>query len=148
MPTIFTYFACISAITPPVCVAVFTGAAIAGGEIGKTAAHAIKLGLSGFIVPFLFVYSPVLIAEGSFGAIVQAFITATIGVLSLSMSLAGISYFGNLEWHWWQRVLFFGAFAGLVDPGWLTDVIGLGLLALGILSHPGVWKAVLRARPS
>jgi len=142
------YFACISAITPPVCVAVFTAAAIAGGELGKTAVHAIKLGLSAFIVPFLFVYSPVLIAEGSFGAILQAFVTATIGVLSLSMSLAGIPYFGNLKWHWWQRVLFFGAFAGLIDPRWLTDVIGLGLLILGILSHPGVWKSIFRGRLS
>jgi TRAP transporter 4TM/12TM fusion protein len=140
------YFACISAITPPVCVAVFTGAAIAGGQIGKTAVHAIKLGLSAFIVPFLFVYSPVLIAEGSVGAILQAFVSATIGVLSLSMSLAGISYVGNLRWYWWQRLLFFGAFAGLVDPGWVTDVIGLALLAVGVLSHPDAWKLFRRRK--
>ncbi|MBW2147164.1 MAG: TRAP transporter fused permease subunit [Deltaproteobacteria bacterium] len=55
------YFAIISALTPPVALAALAGAGIAGGNYFKTGVEAFKLAVSGFIIPYMIVYNPVLI---------------------------------------------------------------------------------------
>ncbi len=127
------YFACISAITPPVCAAAYAGAAIAGSPIFKTGFTATKLGIAAYIVPFLFVYYPVLLMRGSAQTILWSSGTALIAVIAVSMAAEGYFYAGKIEFNVFQRLLFFGAFAGLIVPGWHSDLFGFLFLVVGMI---------------
>ena len=78
------YFAVMSAITPPVALAAYAAAGVAGVDPFKTGITAFQLGIAAFIVPFMFMYSPELMMVGSAGAIAFACVTAVIGVYLLS----------------------------------------------------------------
>ena len=78
------YYAILSFITPPVCVAAFAGAAIAESKAMETGFIALKLGIVAFIVPYMFVYQPALLGIGETPEIIWAAITAIIGVIGLS----------------------------------------------------------------
>jgi TRAP-type uncharacterized transport system fused permease subunit len=118
------YFAVLSAITPPVALAVYAAAGIARSELWSSGWAAVKIGFPGFIVPFMFVYEPALLMIGTWPAIIQAFVTASIGVLLFAAGLHG--YFLTAA-SWWQRVLLIVAGLGLIDPGLVTDMVGAAL---------------------
>ncbi|KKM09802.1 C4-dicarboxylate ABC transporter permease [Clostridiales bacterium PH28_bin88] len=122
------YFGNISNITPPVALAAFAGAGIAGASPDKVGWTAVRLGIAAFIVPFMFVYSPELVFQaGNAGASILAGLTAIIGVVALGA--AGARY---LLTHATvaETVLLYGVALGLIKPGLLTDVLGLAGLAL------------------
>lgn len=118
------YFGCISAITPPVAVAAYAGAAIAGSDPMRTGYTAWRLGLAAFIVPFMFIYGPPLILVGNLWEILQASVTSLIGVALLAASLQGFALMrlGAVE-----RIFLFAAALLLIKPGWITDLIGIGM---------------------
>ena len=118
------YFGCLSHITPPVCLAAFAAASLAGTPPMKTGLAAWRIGLAGFIVPFMFVYGPALIMEGSAIDIVIACVTAMIGVWALAISLEGYIF---RSFPGWQRVFPFAAALLLIHPGIITDIIGLAI---------------------
>ncbi len=122
------YFAILSAITPPVALAVYAAASLAKADLWKTGWAAVRIGAAGFIVPFMFAYEPALmliVKPGEWHVAVIAAITATIGCVALAGGLYG--YFVRSCALWERFVLLAGAFL-LIKPGWLTDLIGLGLL--------------------
>lgn len=124
------YFAIISAITPPVALAAYAAGGIAGSDPMKTAFQACKLGIAAFIVPYMFVYAPSLLAIGEPDRIALAAVTALIGVVALAA--ASVGYFirkANII----ERIIFLGAALTLIKPGLTTDFIGLGLFALGFI---------------
>ena len=59
------YFAVVSCITPPVAICAYAAASIAISDPVKTGWEAFKLGVAGFVVPFIFVYHPGLLFQGS-----------------------------------------------------------------------------------
>lgn len=118
------YFAVISAITPPVALASFAAAGMAQADPWKTSWIALKMGLATFIVPFMFFYSPVLLMQGPWPEIVQATVTASIGVWFLAASTEG--WFGG-KLAMPLRVLMFVAALCLMHPGTITDIIGLAV---------------------
>ncbi|MEH2541903.1 TRAP-type uncharacterized transport system fused permease subunit [Bradyrhizobium sp. AZCC 1699] len=124
------YFSCLSAVTPPVALAVYAAASIGGAGLWASGLQAMKFAAAGFIVPFFFVYNPALLFEGPWPDILRAVLTGTIGVIALAASLEG--YFLRVA-TWFERALFFVAAMLLIDPNAITDVIGLGLLAIGLL---------------
>jgi TRAP-type uncharacterized transport system fused permease subunit len=126
------YFAIISAITPPVCGAVYVAAAIARSNWWKTGWIAVRFGLSGFIVPFFFFYAPTLLLFGKPGWIILNSMTAAIGVYTLS---AGAMGFFLRPLSWIERVIMITAAVLLIDPGILTDIIGLVLLGAVYLNQ-------------
>ena len=83
------YFGALSTITPPVALSTFAAAGIAGSGLWETGIAAMKLAVSGFIIPFIFCYSEELILVGSTGDIIFALCTATIGCCILSVALGG-----------------------------------------------------------
>lgn len=83
------YFGVISAITPPVCMAAFAAAAISGAHPMRTGVTAFRLGIAVFIVPFIMVYHPALVLNGSVFEIVRAAATALLGAGALAASLEG-----------------------------------------------------------
>lgn len=119
------YFGCMSNVTPPVALAAFAAAGVAGSEAMKTAFTALMLASAGFIVPFMFVYGPPLLLDGSVGEIGLAVVTAMFGVTALAASAVGYLQ-RNLGI--WERVLLGLSALVLIAPGLLTDVIGLTVM--------------------
>jgi TRAP-type uncharacterized transport system fused permease subunit len=119
------YYGCLSHLTPPVALAAYAAAGLAESPPMKTGFAAWRIGLAGFIVPFMFVYGPALILEDSALNIIIAFISATIGVWALAVSLEGYIF---RAFPWWQRVLPFAASLLLIKPGIYTDLMGLAIL--------------------
>lgn len=124
------YFAIISAITPPVAMAVYAAAGISGSNIWKTGLAAMKIGATGFIVPFMFVYGPSLLLIGSFVPIVATVVSASVGVVALSAGLMGWLL---KEANYFERGMLIGAAIMLIKPGLYTDAVGLVLLTLVVL---------------
>jgi len=118
------YFAIISAITPPVCAAVYVAAAIARANWLKTGIIATRLGLAGFIVPYMFVYAPALLLEGPVLEIALASVTACLGVIALA---AGTMGFLVRPTRWVERIALISAALLLIKPGLASDALGLAL---------------------
>jgi len=118
------YFAVISAITPPVALASFAAAGLAQADPWKTSWIALKMGLATFIVPFMFFFSPVLLMQGPWPEIMQATVTASIGVWFLASSTEG--WFGGKLANP-LRLLMFVAALLLIHPGTITDLVGLAI---------------------
>ena len=126
------YFAIISAITPPVAMAVYAAAGIGKTPLWPTGMAAMRLGATGFIVPFMFVYGPSLLFVGTWGEILTTIASACVGVTCLAASLHGW-LLGPARV--WQRVLLFAAAVNLIVPGLWTDLLGLALLAVVLLAQ-------------
>lgn len=124
------YYAIISAITPPVALAVYAGAGLAGSDLWKTGLAAVRLGAPGFIIPFMFAYEPALLFIGSPWFILLSFATASIGVVMLAASLIGWFF---RETNFLERLLLFAGAILLIKPGVYTDIAGLILLALTVV---------------
>jgi TRAP transporter 4TM/12TM fusion protein len=86
------YLGGISMVTPPVCIAAYAGAAIADSSPMQTGFAAARLGIIAYIVPFLFIYFPGLLFEGSPSHIIMAVATALLGCFALSAALSGFLY--------------------------------------------------------
>ena len=124
------YFAILSAITPPVALAVFAAASLAKADLWESGWAAVKIGAAGFVVPFMFVYEPALLMIGDWDDIVRGCFTATVGIAMLAGGLHG--YFLRRATNVERALLLAGAGA-LIFPSWPTDLTGLGLCALVLL---------------
>lgn len=133
------YFAVLSAITPPVALAVYAANAISRGTLMDTSWAAVKLGLTGYIIPFMFVFAPSLLLIGDPGTVALAVLTATIGVMCLAGGLHQYFFFGPARS--WERVMLIAAALVLIKPGLMTDLIGLGLIGLVAASQRWVRPA-------
>ena len=123
------YFSCLSAVTPPVALAVYAAASIGGAGLWGAGLQAMKFAAAGFIVPFFFVYSPALLFQGTWTEIGSVLVTGTLGVIALAAGLEGQFLRAAT---WLERGLFVAAAFLLIDPGFTTDVIGIALLAAGL----------------
>ena len=122
------YFGIIADITPPVCLAAFAGAAIAKANPIKTGIEASKLAIAAFLVPYIFVLSPqLLLINTTPWEVVQIIITAVIGMIGIGAAVEGW-YWTRMSW--WERIIILAGGLLLAIPGTLTDLIGLGLIAM------------------
>lgn len=119
------YFGCISNVTPPVSLAAYAAAGIAGAPPLRTAWTAMVLASAGFLVPFMFVYGPPLLLEGSLWSILVAAVTGLAGVSALAASTMG---YLRKRLGIWERVLLGAAAVALIFPGLVSD--GFGVLVL------------------
>ena len=136
------YFACLSAITPPVALAAYAGAGIAKCSPMTTAVEACKLGFAGFMVPFAFCYNPAMMMQGNVAEILSVFISAFIGV-----SIMSAGFQGWLLWklHLLERIIFICAGLLMFIPGTLTDITGLAIAIVLIAINMKKWKKVRTA---
>ncbi|MBO4873073.1 MAG: TRAP transporter permease [Lachnospiraceae bacterium] len=119
------YFACISAITPPVAMAAYAGASISGAKPMEVGFTACKLGICAFIVPFMFCFAPSLLWIGSFGTILGTIVTALIGATLLSYGLQRfVGCFSQPIGPVFAGILIALALL-LITPDTLTDIIGI-----------------------
>ncbi|MEN8243470.1 MAG: TRAP transporter fused permease subunit [Thermodesulfobacteriota bacterium] len=128
------YWGSVSYITPPVALAAYAAASIAGANPVKTANQAVKLGFVSLLVPFFFVYNPALVGHGTGLEILQAMGTAAIGIILLSAGFEGYVFFLK-RISWPVRLIFIAAGVLIFHPRSITDYIGLGLVLAGAMSH-------------
>jgi len=122
------YFGIAADLTPPVALAAYAGSGIAGSDPMKTGVTAFKLALAGFLVPYIYVYNPMLLFIDVVPMVmVQAIFTALLGVFLLAMATIGF-YKAYLAWY--MRIIALGGALGLLIPGTLTDLAGLAVLVL------------------
>jgi len=139
------YFGVIADITPPVALAAYAGAGIAGANSMRTGFQAVKLALAAFIVPYIFAYNPslLLIKPGtiiesgmvqyaSIGEIIPVVLTAMLGIVCLASAVENFLIVKNKIY---ETIPLFGAALGLLIPGILSDAIGLVILVLVIISQ-------------
>jgi TRAP transporter 4TM/12TM fusion protein len=121
------YFAILSAITPPVALAVFAAAGLAKANMWATGWAAMRAAAPAYIVPFMFIYEPALLLIGDWTASLHAAVSATLGVILLAAGLFG--YLIRPATPWQRAVLIIAALL-LIKPGWMTDLAGIALAAL------------------
>ncbi|MBK5103632.1 MAG: TRAP transporter permease [Burkholderiales bacterium] len=122
------YSAMLSAITPPVALAAYAAAGLARADPFKIALVACKFGIAAFIVPYFFAYSPALLGVNATPAlIIQAGGTAIIGGLCLALAVQG---WALRRINWFERLAFIGVAGLMLSTDWITDVIGLAVLAV------------------
>ena len=121
------YVAAKSSITPPVAIASYAAAAIAGTDPWKTSLLAFKLGLSVFIIPYMFVYGPALLGLAPVLEVTWVFITAMIGIFCLSVSCIGWLFVGlrGIE-----RLIYLSAALLLIQPSWGSDGTGFTIFLI------------------
>jgi TRAP-type uncharacterized transport system fused permease subunit len=122
------YFGIVADLTPPVALAAYAGAAIAQANPMKTAFTATKLAIGAFIVPYVFALNPaMLFIETTVWEVVLICITSFVGIFAVSSSLQG--YFLH-PMKWYERIVCVVGGLLLIYPGLVTDVIGLGMVAV------------------
>lgn len=136
------YWGLVSFITPPVCIAAFVAAGIAGANPMKTGLVATRLGIVTYIVPFMFIFSPVLVMIGSPAEIALATTTSLAGVLILSIGVVGRFYVGIGRLSLFERLVCLASALLLMRPGSVTDIIGIGIIL------PLVFWRLMRRRSS
>jgi TRAP-type uncharacterized transport system fused permease subunit len=121
------YFAILSAITPPVALAVFAAAGLARTSMWQAGWESMRVAAPSYIVPFMFVYEPSIMMVGDWLTIATSTIAAIVGVICLAAGLVG---FLHRPCAIWERVLLVIAALLLIKPGYISDAIGLALLAV------------------
>ena len=129
------FFGAMSFVTPPVCVAAFVAAGIAGSTPMKVGFTAARLGIAAYLVPFTFCYTSGLFLMGSFQGIVEAIVPTTIGIVFLAAGLAGFMF---VRLRYLERALFIAGGLLLLTPHLLSQGIGFALCVL--LSFFRFWK--------
>ena len=129
------FYACLSAITPPVAVANFAAAAIAGVNPSSLGPYAVKLAIGGFVVPFFFLFNPGLTVHGTLGDIVLDCIFGTACTVFASFALHGMLGFKDLGWA--LRAVLAACTVALIVPRlelqFAAAVVGVVVLALSYL---------------
>ena len=138
------YFAILSAITPPVAMAVYAANALAGGKVWEASIKAVKLGVTGFIVPFLFVYEPAILLQGDPFYVAAVVAQAAFGVVVLAAALHGYLLAPLKQWH--KSVLLL-ATIGLIYPDWRASVPAFAAVLLVMLLQRAMRPASERAEP-
>ena len=119
------YFGIIADITPPVALAAYAGSAIAKGNPLMTGVKASKLAIAAFIIPYVFVLSPVLLMiDATTGTLAAAAVTAVLGMVALSSSMIG--YLAD-NCSKIERLLLFVGGLLMIQPGAVTDMIGAAI---------------------
>ena len=120
------YFGIIADVTPPVALAAFAGSAISGGKPLKTGINASKLAIAAFIIPYIFVLSPViLMIDATPVGLITVLVTSIIGMIGLSASMIGCLV---KPLNMFERVVLFIGGLLMIQPGLVTDLVGFLLL--------------------
>jgi len=126
------YFAAISAITPPVCLAAYVGAGIAGADPMKVGLHAVRIGLIKYIIPYMFVFRPGIMLDGSLTDIL-------INLIELFMVILPISILVQRYWlqkiNWIEALLFIASIILIFPLGLKTLIMAVVCEAVAIGLH-------------
>ena len=119
------YFGIVADITPPVALAAYAGSAIAKSNPMKTGVNATKLAIGAFVVPYIFCMNPaMLLIDVTVIGMIQIIITSFVGIFGVAAALNGFLF---KKMNPVMRVLIFAAGIMMMDPGLVTDIVGVAL---------------------
>ncbi|WP_154865143.1 TRAP transporter permease [Neofamilia massiliensis] len=122
------YFGIVADITPPVALAAYAGSGISGGDPLKTGFQAVRLAIAAFLIPYLFVYNPVmLLIDANFLRVITVVISALIGMVGIS---AGLSNYFVAKTNIVEKIILLVGGFGLLVPGTVTDIMGVAALVV------------------
>jgi len=134
-----------SNVTPPVCIAAFAGAGIAGSKPYQTGIHAMRFSAYLYVMPFLFVYTPILMPDGFSSAVLFCWLSAFFSTIPFAAALTGY-LFGRLRLL--QRIMLLASCLLLLHFGMITNGIGLLLIAaVGISQYMKNRRIALEQKP-
>jgi TRAP-type uncharacterized transport system fused permease subunit len=130
------YYGLVSAITPPVALASFAAAGIAGSNPMQTGFHSLRLGIAKYVLPFVFVYAPGMVFVGSWQQILLGIVGGFAGIYALTVTTEGwcISRVG-----WPTRILMAVCALLFFVPGLKLGTVGLGFSLPYWLTHLLAW---------
>ncbi|NDK31291.1 TRAP transporter permease [Nesterenkonia haasae] len=132
------FFGILADVTPPVCLAAFAGAGIAGANPMRAGVSAMRMAVAGFLIPYAFILEPALLLEGTFTELILALGTVVLGMIGVSSGLAGyLIAHGTVV----DRVLLVVGGVMLIYPDVVVSGAGLGVVAAAVAI-----QAVLRSR--
>ena len=139
------YFAIISFITPPVAISAYAASGVSGANAMKTGFLAFKLGIAGFIVPYLFLYSPALLGGEGILSVLSRAVPAILGITALAASFIGWFVFRLSPV---QRFALFVGSIALVTPYLIIEAAGAAILiALFVYGRTRQKRGTLGAAP-
>jgi TRAP-type uncharacterized transport system fused permease subunit len=128
------YFGIVADITPPVALAAYAGAAIAKANPIRTGITATRLAITAFIIPYIFVLSPAMLFifpnpgdPTNVLKVIQIIITSLVGMWGVASGIEGymFKHMNPIE-----RIMAIVGGLGLIDPGFFTDIAGIGLISI------------------
>jgi TRAP-type uncharacterized transport system fused permease subunit len=135
------YYGVLADITPPVAMAAYAAAGMAGGDPFKTGNMAFRLGLAKALVPFVFVFSPSLLIVAK-GFTLEAFIiTFVTCILGITMLAAALSNYFLVEMKRWEKVMCFAGAVCLIAPNMTSAMVGMALVTPMLVRHIMAWRA-------
>ncbi|AQS60430.1 C4-dicarboxylate ABC transporter [Desulforamulus ferrireducens] len=124
------YFGIIADVTPPVALAAFAGAGIAGADPMRTGIQASKLAIAAFLIPYIFILSPsLLLIDTTLPKVLLMMTTSLIGMTAVAGAVSGY-LMTNTKWV--DRILLFVGGLMMIDPNLITDLVGVSLLAVAV----------------
>jgi TRAP transporter 4TM/12TM fusion protein len=136
------YYGVLSFLTPPVCMAAYAAASLAGANMMKTAFQSMRLGIAAYLVPFIFAYKPALLLRGAPVDVAEACVTAVIGVFFIATGIEGFLF---RVLNPWKRAAFVLGGVITMIPGILFDAVGLCMVVPILLAE---WQFRKRMRLS
>jgi TRAP-type uncharacterized transport system fused permease subunit len=122
------YFSTLSFITPPVCPAIYVAATIGRTALFPTAFSAMRMAISAYIVPFIFVLSPAFILMGNVNDIVIVILRSMSGLVALMVAMQGYIFFFEKALTIPERILFLIGAVGLILNNSLGNIIAIGII--------------------
>ncbi len=126
---VFIYSA-VGALTPPVAITAYTAAAISKADPNQTAWLSCRYGAVAYLVPFMFLTSPLILFVGSAPNIVIAILSSFIGVFCLTAAIEGYVF---VKWGKWARLLMVPASLLMLTPNFKLNMAGIGIIVLAYL---------------
>jgi len=124
------YFVILSVVTPPVCLASYAAASLSGADPGETGWAALRFSFAGFVVPYIFIFSPALLGQGTIIQVILIFTISIIGIYSFAVAIIGWLY-ENLKV--WSRILFFIVGILIMVPNNLYKLLGIVIFLITLL---------------
>ena len=139
VPTTAAYLVLASLVAPTMIqlgihpLAAYAGAGLAGCDPNKTGYKAFRLAFCSFLMPYLFVYNPVLLMEGGVLDILWSLVTALIGAYLLASGFEGFFFRWSLKW--FERPLMILGAVMLIVPGMVTDLVGIAIIVVEFVTE-------------
>jgi TRAP transporter 4TM/12TM fusion protein len=138
------YYGVLADITPPVALAAYAAAGMAGGDPFKTGNTAFRLGMAKALVPFVFVFSPSLLLVAKGFTWYDFAVTFTGCVLGITVLAAALSRFALVEMSRWEQALCVAAALLLIAPGLTPTLLGAALCVPMLMRQASAWRATRR----
>ena len=138
------YYGVLADITPPVALAAYAAAGMAGSDPFKTGNTAFRLGMAKVLVPFVFVFSPSLLLVAKGFTWYDFMVTFTGCILGITLLAAALSKYFLVEMKRWEQYLCFCAALLLIAPGLTVTLIGAALAVPVVVRHLSAWRVAQR----